>query len=395
MLSKSVELSVKINPVWAEYVSDILIEKIGCSGVVTDEKQYKDEILIKDNAGIIKGYLPFVENLHLNQLCHCERPMGAWQSKEKQTNIFCIASSTAQLPDKYTFHESSTELHALASPRNDSCILVETIQKILLEEKQKLITSGVKEEDLGDWSVSSTEISDEEWAHSWKQYWHPQKISEKIVICPSWENYKAENNEIIINLDPGSAFGTGTHPTTRLCVQAMEKIITRHCEENSKSSTRQSKENIDNQDWIASSQAPRNDKYLKIADIGTGSGILAIAGIKLEADFAVGVDNDASVINVAVENAIKNDIADKCRFYTGTAADIKDEFDLVIANILAEVIIENMPELVKLVKTGGKLILSGIISAKSDSVENSAIEHGLKITEILKEENWVAIIAEK
>ena len=311
-MSKSIELTVKVNPAWVEYVSDVLIEKLGCSGVVTDEKYYDDEILTKENTGIIKGYKTFIENMPVNQ---------------------------------------------------------DFIQDTLLQERAKLVSLGIEAQNLGEWTVSLAEISDDEWAHSWKQYWHPLKISEKVVICPSWEEYKANNDEIIINLDPGSAFGTGTHPTTRLCVQALEQTI--------------------------KASNPSNNSRIKIADVGTGSGILAIAGIKLGADFAVGVDNDASVIYVAEENAKKNDLADKCTFYTGVTTDITGEYEIVVANILAHVLIEAMPELVALMKQSGKLILSGIILGKSKDVQDSCIQNGLKIVEVLQEDTWVAIIAEK
>ena len=306
-LSKSIELSVKANPVWVEYVSDVLLEKIGCTGVVTDEKYYDDEVLTKESNGIVKGYLPFIETKPVN---------------------------------------------------------FEKIQGILFSERENLISSGIPAENLGEWTLSSLEIPDEEWAHSWKKYWHPQKISDKIVICPSWEEYNVTGDEIIISLDPGSAFGTGTHPTTRLCVKAIEKVISEY-------------------------------KNVKMADIGTGSGILAVAGIKLGADSVVGVDNDASVINVAVENAEKNNVSDKCKFYTGVASDVEGEYEIVVANILAHVLIEAMPELTPLVKQGGKLILSGIISSKSQDVQDSCIQNGLKIIEVLQEDTWVAIIAEK
>ena len=318
-MSKSIELSVKVNPVWAEYVSDVLIGKIGCSGVVTDEKIYKDEVIIKDHSGIVKGYKAFVENIPVN---------------------------------------------------------TDDIQNILFQERQKLISSGIEEENLGEWTLSSLEISDDEWAHSWKKYWHPQKISEKVVICPSWEEYNAGDDEIIINLDPGSAFGTGTHPTTRLCIQALEKTLLSLRGE-------------------ALASTWQSNSFIKIADIGTGSGILAVAGIKLGADFAVGVDNDASVISVAAENAEKNHVADKCKFYTGVAADVKGEYEIVAANILAHVLIEAMPELTPLVKQGGKLILSGIILEKSQDVQDSCVQHGLNIIDVLREDSWVAIIAEK
>lgn len=310
-MSKSVELAVKINPVWSEYVSGILIEKIGCSGVVTDEKHYKDEILIKETPDIVKGYLSFVDSAPVD---------------------------------------------------------LDEIRNILLNERKELVSSGIKEESLGEWTLTATEISDEEWAHSWKKYWHPQKISEKVVICPSWEEYKPKDKEIIINLDPGSAFGTGTHPTTRLCVQALEQIMP---------------------------ESKAAFSSVKIADIGTGSGILAVAGIKLGADFAVGVDNDASVISVAEENAEKNNVSDKCRFYTGVASDVEGEYEIVVANILAHVLIEAMPELAPLVKQRGKVVLSGIISEKSQAVQDSCLQNGLKIISVLEEENWVAIIAEK
>jgi len=304
-LSKSIELSVKADPVWAEFISDLLLQKIGCTGVVTDEIIYKDEVVIKDSKGVVKGYLPLIPE----------------------------------------------------TPPN-----IENINNILTNEKNKLISEDINENNLGEWSLSFKEIDDEEWANSWKQYWHPQKISEKIVICPSWENYKAQENEIIISLDPGSAFGTGTHPTTRLCIQALEKLI----------------------------QA--ND--IKIADVGTGSGILSVVAVKLGAESAIGVDNDASVISVANENAEKNNIAPKCTFKAGVATDIEGQYDIVVANILAEVIIDIMPELVKLLKTSGKLVLSGIISSKSLAVQNSAISNQLKIASTLDEENWTAIIAE-
>ncbi len=138
-----------------------------------------------------------------------------------------------------------------------------------------------------------------------------KKFLKILFICPSWEEYQVENNEIVINLDPGSAFGTGAHPTTRLCVQALDKIL-----------------------------YGKSPSSVKIADIGTGSGILAIVGIKLGAESAVGVDNDASVISVAKENAEKNAVLDKCNFYTGVAADVEGQYEIVTANILAHIIIE-------------------------------------------------------
>ncbi len=341
-MSKSIELTVKVNPLWVEYVSDVLIEKIGCCGVVTDEKYYKDEVIINENNGNVKGYMALAENNHVNH---------------------------------------------------------DNIRNILFQERESLVSSGIDSKNLGEWTVSFAEIADEEWTHSWKQYWHPQKISEKVVICPSWEEYSPEEDEIIINLDPGSAFGTGTHPTTKLCVQALEEILNVnvqskpncHCEKGQRPD-----EAIQENFSIASLPlVARKDGSVNVADIGTGSGILSIAAIKLGAESAVGVDNDASVISVAQENAEKNNIADKCRFYTGVASDVKGEYEIVIANILAHILIEAMPELAVLVKQCGKLILSGIILKKSQDVQDSCTKNGLKIVGLLQEDSWVAIIAEK
>ncbi|EKE03605.1 MAG: ribosomal protein L11 methyltransferase [uncultured bacterium] len=303
-MAKYVELSVEINPLWSEYVSDILIKQVGCSGVVTEELEYQDEKVINAKIDVIKGYL--------------------W-------------IDVSQYPD------------------------ISKIQEILYQHKEQLINSGINDQETGSWKVSIKEVEDEEWAHSWKRFWHPQKIGSKIVICPSWEDYDNTEDEIMIELDPGTAFGTGTHPTTRLCIVALEKHV-------------------------------KNDD--KLADIGMGSGILSIVGAKLGAINVVGVDNDPSVIKVARENAEKNTVNDKCIFYEGSAKDIKGEFDVVIANILAEVIVSIMDDLVSLVRKDGKLILSGIISEKAQFVKQS-IPSEFNVIEALEEDNWVAIIAEK
>lgn len=315
-MSKSLEISVEAPPVWIEYVCDVLLSKIGCSGVSSNEKLYQDEVLVHDGSGIAKGYLP------------CTHSMP---------------------PD------------------------CEKIIQDVLEEREKLFLSGINSHNIGEWRFFFRDIPDEEWAHSWKQFWRPQKVSEKIVICPSWEDYKPLAGEIVLNLDPGSAFGTGTHPTTKLCLIALENIISNFEQQN--------KTNL-------------NKKY-SIGDIGTGSGILAVAGVLLGAESAIGVDNDASAIPVAVENAKKNSAEAKCKFFTGSVDDIKGQHEIVLANILPHVLIEIMNGLADIVKDGGYLVLSGIILEKSKEVQDSAVENGLKIFQILEEDNWIAIIAEK
>lgn len=304
-MAEYTELQVEINPLWAEYVSEILIEKIGCQGVVTEETQFKDEEIIKSTKDTVKGYL--------------------WHNEQKPVDT-------------------------------------ENIKTTLQQSRQDLLDSGIQEDTLGSWDVTFKNVDDEDWAHSWKKYWHPMKIGNKIIICPSWEEYETKGEEMKIELDPGSAFGTGTHPTTRLCIVALENYL------------------------------KENDT---VADIGTGSGILAVAAAKLGAKSIIGVDNDPSVIEVAEDNAAKNNCSDKCSFYEGSAKDVKGQYDIVVANILAEIIVSIMNDLVPLIKSGGKIIFSGIITQKADMVKQSAEEAGLKIIETLTEEEWVAIIAKK
>ncbi|OGI01086.1 MAG: ribosomal protein L11 methyltransferase [Candidatus Melainabacteria bacterium GWF2_37_15] len=269
-MSQHIEICVETCTLWAEYVSQLLIDKLGCNGTVMED-------------GAVKGYLPFTKNPDLSL--------------------------------------------------------------------------------LQDWPVSTKIIKDEEWAENWKRYWHPLKVSEKIVICPSWEQYAPENGEIVISLDPGSAFGTGTHATTRLCIEAIEKIV------------------------------PQFSGEISMADIGTGSGILSICGVKLGIKSATGVDNDASVIPVAIENAQINSVDGDCEFFTGSACSIKGKYEIVTANILAEVIIEIVEELKNLLKPNGTMILSGIIEKKLADVENALNQAGLKTREVLTEQGWVAVIA--
>ncbi len=297
------EINISINPLCEEIISDFLISEINCHGVILKETYYNDEKIVKETQGVIKTY----------------------------------------------FFNSS-----------DSYFNVEEFQKKLSEKKEQLLSLGLSENELGEWQIIKTdEIEDEDWADNWKKYWDVQKIGERTIICPSWLEYEPEKNEIKIELDPGSAFGTGTHPTTRLCIKALEKYV-------------------------------KNSPT--VADIGTGSGILAIASKMYGASKVIGVDNDESVIQVAKDNAEKNNI-DTIVFYEGSAADVEGTFDIVVANILANVIVNIMEDLAKLAHPKSKLILSGILREQNEKVIASLCEHNLDVVEILEEENWSCIIA--
>ncbi|PID16767.1 MULTISPECIES: 50S ribosomal protein L11 methyltransferase [Sporosarcina] len=216
----------------------------------------------------------------------------------------------------------------------------------------------------GRFTIGITEVDEEDWANSWKQYFHPVKISKRFTIVPTWEEYTpVESDELIIELDPGMAFGTGTHPTTVLCLQALEKYL-------------------------------KPDQV--IVDVGTGSGVLAIGAALLGAKHITALDLDEVAVRAAQENVTYNDADDRITVLKGNLLDsIEEPPDMIIANILAEVIMSFSQDAYQLVKPGGLFITSGIIGAKRDEVRNDLMAQGFEILETVLMEDWVAIIARK
>ncbi|QKS70850.1 50S ribosomal protein L11 methyltransferase [Paenalkalicoccus suaedae] len=218
--------------------------------------------------------------------------------------------------------------------------------------------------DIGANTLTVSEVNEEEWATAWKKYYKPVKVSETITISPSWEDYKpVHDKELVIELDPGMAFGTGTHPTTVLCIQALE----RHTKNGD-----------------------------RIADVGTGSGVLAIAAAKLGVDKVEALDLDEVAVESATQNVAFNHATDTVSVTQGNLLDtLSGEYDVIVANILAEVIVTMTEDAFSFVKPNGKLITSGIIQAKRDLVKNSLLEAGFVIDEITEMEDWIAIVASK
>ena len=302
------EISVNINPAAIELVTDVFFEQFECEGVIQAEEKYKDLELIETTNNIAKGYILFEE--------------------EKFAPL--------------------------------------DIQKIFYNAREDLIEKGFSEEELGSWSIDAKKVVNQDWSKKWKEHWKPTRASEHIVICPSWEDYALKKDEILIHLDPGSAFGTGTHATTQLCIQAIEKYV-------------------------------KDGDF--VADIGTGSGILAIAAVKCGASHAVGIDNDPLVIDVAIDNAQVNNVLSKIEFEHKTADELlknhSSEFDFVAANILHNVLAEIMEDLKGLMKSGAYMVLSGILDEKKQVVYDAIEKHGLSVVETLKQENWIAIVVKK
>jgi len=205
------------------------------------------------------------------------------------------------------------------------------------------------------------QIHEEDWAHAWKAYYKPEKIG-RVVIKPSWEDYMPTEDEVMIALDPGMAFGTGTHPTTRLCVQLLQEEINRP---------------------------------LDMLDLGTGSGILAIVGAKLGARRVVGSDIDPVAVRVARENAELNQVSDRVTFIEGDLlkAHTSGRYDLVVANIIADIIVKLIPDLHRVLKPGGHFVASGIIDRRLEEVKELLSRHGMTILRVESEQEWRAVVA--
>lgn len=216
--------------------------------------------------------------------------------------------------------------------------------------------------DIGRGSLAMKYIADEDWANCWKKYFHPMKISDRIIIAPSWEAYEGEGKEKIVLLDPGSAFGTGSHATTAMCAEFLDREM-----------------------------AVREASELKILDLGCGSGILSVIAAKLGAKSIDAVDLDEMAVNVAYENCIKNEVAEFVNCIKGEAADLKgNKYDIIVANIIADVIVAIAAQVKELLKDDGVFITSGIIDTKKQKVCDKYLELGFGLEKETEKEEWIA-----
>lgn len=218
--------------------------------------------------------------------------------------------------------------------------------------------------DVGKGSVTLTEVHEEDWANAWKKYYKPVRVSQTITIVPTWESYTPQReDEQVIRLDPGMAFGTGTHPTTILCIQALEKYL-----------------------------KPGMD----VIDVGCGSGVLSIASVKLGAKRVLALDIDELAVKVCQENVAINGMNEKITVQRNNLLDgIQLEADLIVANILAEVIVRFSDQAFRQLRPGGIFIASGIISSKREMVEEGLRSHGFTLLETVNMDEWLAIVAQK
>lgn len=214
---------------------------------------------------------------------------------------------------------------------------------------------------IGSGKVSYEIVDDVEWKDKWKEYFKPFKIGNRVVIKPSWEDYKEEESDLVIEMDPGSAFGSGTHETTSMCVKLLEKTV--------------------------------SDSDI-ILDIGCGTGILGITAAKLGANKVIGVDISEDAIIATNENIDKNNVSDIMCVRLGNLTDvITEKANIVVANIMADIIIGMTPGIVDFIEKDGLYITSGIIDSKREDVFKSLEENNFEIMEHVNEGEWNAILA--
>ncbi len=235
------------------------------------------------------------------------------------------------------------------------------------DEYLKYIKEGVENLpqfgfDKGEGIVTVNKVNEEQWENNWKKYYKPTKVGERIVVKPIWEEYSKQEDEIIVELDPGMAFGTGTHETTRMCIKALEKYV-------KPSST--------------------------VFDIGTGSGILAISAAKLGSEKVIGVDLDPVAVDSAKNNVSFNDLNNIEILYGDLMEVVNGKADIVVANIIADVIIFLTETVKQFIKDEGYFISSGIILERRQSVIDKLEQCGFEIVEVMEDGEWVCIVSKR
>lgn len=214
-----------------------------------------------------------------------------------------------------------------------------------------------------DFKIEKDTVDDNEWNENWKKYFKAFEIGKKTAVTPSWEEYENTDNRKVIHLDPGTAFGTGTHATTSMCIEALE-------------------------DEVIGGES--------VLDIGTGSGILAIAAVLFGAENAMGIDIDELAVETAKENAKINNVSDKITFFAGDLAEkVSGKYDIICANIVADVIIRLFENVKSFMHSDSRLIISGIINLREKDIEDAINRSGFKIIKKSCRGEWFSYILKK
>lgn len=257
--------------------------------------------------------------------------------------------------------ECETKITVYLPQNSQGADMLSAIRSMLAE-----LRGSDTEHRYGRLEAELSSLREEDWANNWKQYFKPLKIGDKLVIKPSWEDYVGDDERIILEIDPASSFGTGQHHTTRLCLELLEKSL---------------------------------NKGDRLLDMGCGSGILSIGAVLLGAESAVAVDIDQNAANIARENAAKNHIPpEKYTVHYGNiitdtelADRIDGKYDIITANIVADVLIAMREHFMRYLKEGGTLIVSGIIEERMNEVTDALTETGFTALENNIREGWAAV----
>ena len=286
------------------------------------------------------------------------------KTKAKLVNMFNeIGINQIEVIDY--FSENKLDYNDNFSIKNDVwSIIGYIVDNRFANTKLNIIFNNLKEfmesENEFIYEIFTAKCNDEDWQDEWKKYFHTVNITDNIVIKPRWDEYEPSDNEIVVEIDPGLAFGTGTHETTSLCVEFLEKYA-------------------------------QNKK--KLLDIGCGSGILMLIGKKLGVEKVVGIDIDEKVNDVVLENFSKNGINDNFQVIIGNLVDnVNEKYDLVVSNILVDVLEKLLEDIEKALEKGAIVIFSGILNEKEEAFLKKAKNYNLKQIDRKDKNNWVSLV---
>jgi ribosomal protein L11 methyltransferase len=215
-------------------------------------------------------------------------------------------------------------------------------------------------------SPSVTSIQEQDWSTSWKDHFKPQRIGKRLVVKPTWEVFQGSDGDVILELDPGMAFGTGTHPTTRLCLSILEGIL--------------------------ADREREGNRVFSVLDVGVGSGILGIAAAHLGVPLVEAIDIDPEAVRVARENCELNGVSGRVTVSETPLGMIRKSFDIVLANILAEDLVRMSSDLVERTNPNGFLILSGILNEKEALIVEGYASRAVTLVEIARDEDWCCFV---
>lgn len=334
---KWLELEVACPPEAVEAVSFHLTE-IGCKGVAIDDP----------------SFVPSKAETHWDYCDLTPRP----GDPARVRGYIALAGRAWEAAQSQALQHGWTECYAYAALTP------------VADLRRRLADTGRSVPEWGELKLALKTVEDEDWADAWKAHYHPVHLGKRLFIVPQWENPPVQPDDVVIRLNPGMAFGTGTHPTTTLCLVLLEQAL----------------------DEPGAAHPVRT-----VIDWGTGSGILAVAAAKLGASDVLAIDLDPVAVMAAAENVRENGVlapAGAVRVETGSAVP-PGSADLVLANIMADVIIAGAPAIAAGLRPGGRLIASGIIASRRDDVVAALADCGINVRDERHDGEWVAVLAER